>query len=106
MTLILNHAVRSSFLITMILCSLIETTQKREFVTGINSSVEELKKGKNENLRVYSYDNTSYVGFASPRTHPDLLRRITPSRTKETISTYNEEHYQVLPSPPPSPAHH
>ncbi|KAM0786170.1 hypothetical protein ACM66B_006977 [Microbotryomycetes sp. NB124-2] len=54
--------------------------QAKAIVAGINSSTETLKQGKNENLRVFSYDGTS----------------IKFDKAKQTLKSADQDQYQKV----------
>uniref|UniRef100_A0A0K3CNW8 FGENESH: predicted gene_13.73 protein n=1 Tax=Rhodotorula toruloides TaxID=5286 RepID=A0A0K3CNW8_RHOTO len=56
----------------------------KALVAGINSSADQLKKGVNENLRVFSYDEKS----------------ITYEKRKQTFTSVDPDHYQANPALP------
>ncbi|KAM0747959.1 WD40 repeat-like protein [Meredithblackwellia eburnea MCA 4105] len=53
-------------------------TNSKSLIAGVNSSVEVLKQGTNENLRVFSYTDSS----------------ITSTKQLQTLLTTSEDHYQ------------
>lgn len=77
--------------------------QARAIAAGINSAADELEKGVNDNLRLFSLEGDKYVpSRCSPSrrlvlTRRFIRRRIQYQKRRQTLTSTDPDHYQVCP---------